>query len=185
MSSFDEENDVIKLKLNTEIYCDGDFWEGRYIDNYDGDIVVEGINSADVPIGRVSATVIRFADIVNDSESLFDVLDSESDELVDLYHTIKKYKILENWEFTGNSIVYLSRIEINKSYRGNGLGKVVTNFLKRLGTYNDLFILKAAPADGKTGKEFEAASKRILNYWKGLNGFERLGRSPYLCSHHN
>lgn len=152
-------------------------------------------------IGEVDIELILRGRVLNEGESLFDVMDSVDEELCECYETVfggedgKDWgelveDLYENIGIFGTDLLYIRRIELDlKSRRKEIAATGIKEFIESLGGSCGLVVAKAFPLQyrGLEGeklwqREFEKQRfsdfAKVAKFWRSL-GFRRLGDSDF------
>lgn len=151
-----------------EAYIDPFFAALIYIDTEGG---------REVKIGQVEGYHFRLGNACNDHASLFDIFDSHSQEVYDIYQSVladnavmARCEKLEYYDF--QDLVYIARLKINKPWRGRKLGLAALIALsRRFGSTGGL-LLNAFPLEGDRDQS-RAAQKKLSTYYAKA-GFRRI-----------
>lgn len=191
----------LKLSTRATLLVDGD--PGDFVTEHAGEVVhVTEDGSTETTAGYVHALVLHAGLAANRRESLFEVCDCHSQEMLDLYALLYrpngydfKPTLVDRFDTFDFDLLVLDYIILDPKWRklklgllvarkvidilGNGCGLVVSEISPlRRPAHKQLGV----PADWIPAPETKAARKaapvRLRSYFRQM-GFERLGRTPY------
>jgi GNAT superfamily N-acetyltransferase len=202
----------LMMKFHLDTQCDNPE-PGRFISIYEGDILAdeESIGNGydidsdepDIKVGEIHMYLVDYARILNERESLFDVMDDVS------YETMSCYEALidedTDWkeeveDLVGedtldlHNILLINRLELDASFRGRGIGKqVVEEIILRFESTCAVIACKPFPLqyEGRETPKTQAERKtsqykqtrreafaKVTGFWRGL-GFRKLPSSDH------
>ena len=157
----------------------------------DSEMVMASINgkiytsspTPDLPIGVFSGSMFPLQSD-DDCSYLYEAMDSQSQELMECWEAINAS--MENEAFAEgftmcNNLVIIGSIEIEKAYRGKGVGlEVLNQIIGKLPS--TLFMILPCPLNTFSDRKYETrktyGKKRLTEYWKKL-GFSKMANGYY------
>ena len=160
---------------------------------HQGRVVRHELDGGTTEVGHVSAYSLLADAVMEHGDCPVMVADSHTQDLYEMAEAV--YQVgssafreeleLEQW---GGDVLFIAKLELDRSVRGIGLGHAVTySVIRRFGAGRSLVLIKPFPLQfcGTLGKgatpehreAFEAAQRRLQTYY-GTMGFELLQGAP-------
>lgn len=171
---------MLALRFKSSLESIDPFFEPHepYIDPFSATLVCLDLDSnRETKLGQLEGYHFRLGNACNDRASLFDIFDSHSQEVFDIYQSVladesvrMRCEKLDYFDF--QDLVYVARLKINKPWRGRKLGLAALLALsRRFGSTGGL-LLNAHPLEGKRD-QVQAARKKLEAYYAKA-GFRRI-----------
>ncbi|UQA60643.1 hypothetical protein [Polyangium aurulentum] len=197
----------MRIEFGMTIPMDLDGEADQYIVHYWGQILDSadpedaGAESAEVIVGRVDASRVHMGLVTEHGESVVEVFDAHSDDIVEFCEALfdvdtEELKDDISEQTSGADLLLIESIEILPQYRGKGLGlKVLRRLMEFLGGGCALAAIKARPvrytdpADADWSRRMQpdlleaspdAVPQRLREYFSRL-GFERVGDTDIMA----
>lgn len=149
-----------------------------YVDSYTA--IVKGFleNEGDFDeeqydIGKASFQVVHGGNALNDNSEfdLFEICDSHSQELCNMYEVCNGYDCEDSDGLDGSEILYVHTIEIFPEYRRGEIGYRVLASIMDIFPLVDFVIIKPAPINKVGDPTWEHQRKVLMRYWKKFGCF--------------
>jgi GNAT superfamily N-acetyltransferase len=173
---------------------DGD--PSDFITIYHGNIIGIMDNDREHKIGKIILYMVERGRALNDGESLFDVMDCLDGDSCDCFANLFDHeteelkpdveKLLSEDRAFQSDMMLIERLELNREYRGQGMGKqIALRAIQKFGGNCSVITCVPVPLQftglgprdkEPVGKRF--AQQQVRKFWEGV-GFVRLPRSDY------
>ena len=167
-----------------------------FITVYEGDIIGMADDDSEQKIGTLILYMVEAGRAMNESVSLFDVMDCLDGDSCDCFANLfdpateqlkpEVEELISENRATQWDIMLIERLELVPEYRGHGLGKsVALRAIQKFGENCGVITCVPVPLQfsglgpsDKKPKGIASAQRRVRDFWKGV-GFARIPRSDY------